>query len=102
LDALEGESQQRAPSPVVLEAQDQPAAAGDQAASAVEEPVAQGAGLPEPCPTVQADTAEVAEQIVRGQHQLQPAADAVLAAGPGAVTSFEQGDVLLLLVGDEE
>jgi hypothetical protein len=61
LDALEGREQHAAPRPVVLEADEHPATAAYDAGSAVEEAVAEGAGLPELGLTLEPDAAEVAE-----------------------------------------
>ena len=87
----------------------------------VQQPVAQSSRVPVLRLTGEGDAAEVAEQVVSGEHQLEPdlvlhealegegaepgllgTSDLVLAAGAGSVASLEERDVLFLLVGDED
>lgn len=105
-NASEGGGQKFGPGPVALEPEDNPATPRDQAPGGVQQPVAQSSRLPALRLTGEGDAAEVAEQVVSGEHQLEPdrvlhealegegaepgllgTSDLVLAAGAGSVSS---------------
>jgi hypothetical protein len=96
-----------------LQAQDHAPTAADHPASDVEQPVAELPGLPAPGLSLQAQPLEEGEQVLGGEHQLQPdlvggerlegevpepgvlaAADAVLDVGAGAMAGLELGQVV--------
>jgi hypothetical protein len=120
-EPAKGTSQQFRPGPGTLQAQDHPPAAAGHASGDMKQPVAEPPGLPAPGLSVQALPLEEGEQILGREHQLQPdlvggelveeevpqpgvlaAADALLDVGTGAMTGLELGQVVALLVGDED
>lgn len=116
-----GGSEQGRPAPGALEAEEHAPAAASHAAGDVEESMAERLGFPGARLAVQAEALEEGEQVLGGEHELQPdlvgselaegeaaqpgvlaAADAVLGASAAAMAGLELGQVGVVLVGDED
>src|SRR5215469_17588021 len=112
-----GGGDQRGPAPGALEAEEHATTVASDAASDVEKPVAEPLRLPAARLAIQAEVLEEGEQVLGGEHQLQPdlvggeltegevaepgvlaAADAVLDASVAAMTGLELGQVGVVLV----